>query len=118
MMDEPHDERPDSIAHVHPKCIEVGEFQLNGDHLTASLRVVVCGRIEDLTLVVQPFGEEIGVEVHEAVLDCAALGVVAECVAAKLNTLAGRAALKQASEGTARNRRRGPHVRVRLNRPG
>ncbi len=116
-MAEPHDERPAAV-HVHPGSIEVGEFYLDGDHLTARLRVVVCGRIEDLALVVQPFGEEIGVEVNEPVLDCAALKVVADYVAAKLSTVAGRAALKQAAESTAQNRQRGPQVRARLNRPG
>jgi hypothetical protein len=105
-------------AHIDPDSIAVGEFHLDGDHLTANLHVVVCGRTEDLTLVVQPLGEEIGVEVHDAVLDYAALAVVAERVATKLSTVAGSAALGQAAEGTAQNRRRGPQVRFRLNRPG
>lgn len=117
-MAEPHGKRPASTAHVHPESVEVGEFHLDGDHLTASLRVVVCGRTEDLTLLVQPFGEEIGVEVRDAVLDFAALAVVAECATAKLSTGAGSAALIQAADGTAQNRQRGPLVRVRLNRPG
>ena len=104
--------------HLDPASFEMGEFHLDGDHLTASLRVVVFGRTEDLTVLVQPFGEEIGVEANEAVLDFAALAVVAERVATKLSTVAGSAALGQAAEGTAQNRRRGPQVRFRLNRPG
>lgn len=117
-MAEPHDELTASTVHVHPESVEIGEFHLDCDCLTASLRVVVCGRTEDLTLVVQPFGEEIGVEVHDAVLDFAALAVVAEYATAKLSTVAGSAALIQAAEGTAQNRQRGPLVRVRLKRPG
>jgi hypothetical protein len=65
---------------------------------------------------VEPLGEEIGVEVYEAMLDFHALTVVAEHVAAKLSTAVGRAALKLASEGVKQKRRWLPQVRVPLPR--
>jgi site-specific DNA recombinase len=51
---------------------------------------------------------------HEAILDYHALTVVAEHVVAKLNTVKGKAALKQAAEGAKQERRRLPQVRVGL----
>ena len=71
-------------------------------------------RVEKLALFLEPHGNEIAVEVYDAVLDFPSLAVVAEYAAIKLNTGAGRAALKLASEGSKRSRRRGPYVRVPL----
>ena len=113
-MTDQRDEHPETSYHVIPESIEIGEFGVEGGYVIAGLQVVVCGRTEDLTLVVLPFGQEISVEVQEAVLDYAALTAVAEDVAAKLNTVAGRAALKRAAESPRRARRRRPHVHVRL----
>jgi hypothetical protein len=118
MTSNPESEHPGTSAHVSPGSIEIGDFRVDGDHLTAELKLVLCGRVENPLLFVEPLGDEIGVEVSEAVLDFAALTVVGECVAAKLSTVAGKAALKQAAEGAAQNRRRGPQVRVRLDSPG
>ncbi|MGC9999709.1 MAG: hypothetical protein ABSE21_06390 [Bryobacteraceae bacterium] len=98
--------------HVLPDSIEIGEFRIDAGHLNANLRLVVCGRPESLVLFVEPLGEEIGVEVHESVLDFHALTVVAEHVAEKLNTVEGRAALRLAAEGVKQKRRRLPQVRV------
>ena len=100
--------------HVLLESIEVGEFRVDGGHLTANLKLVVCGRPESLVLFVEPLGDEIGVEVYEAMLDFHALTVVAEHVAAKLNNAEGRAALKQASEVSKQERRWLPQVRVAL----
>jgi len=97
--------------HVLPGSIEIDESRVDGGDLTANLKLVVCGRSESLVLFVEPLGEEIGVEVDESILDFYALTVVAEHVAAKLNTVAGRSALKLASEGMKRKRRCLPQVR-------
>ncbi len=100
--------------HVLPGSIEIGEFRVDGGYLTADLKLVVCRRPESLVLFVEPLGKEIGVEVHESMLDFHALTVVAEHVAAKLDTVEGRAALKLASEGAKQKREQGPQVRVPL----
>ena len=63
---------------------------------------------------VEPLGEEIGVEVHESMLDFRALAVVAERVAEKLNTVEGWAALKQAAEVVKQQRHWLPQVRTRF----
>lgn len=102
--------------HIIPGSIEVGEFRVDDGHLTANLKLVVCGRPESLILFVEPLGEEISVEVYESMLDFHALTVVAEHVAEKLNTLEGRAALEQAAECSKQQRRWLPQVRVRLPR--
>lgn len=73
---------------------------------------------ENLILYVEALGNEIGVEVYESILDMPSLTVVAEHVAAKLNTVVGRAALKQAAESTKQKRRWLPQVRVPLLNPG
>ena len=104
--------------HVLPGSIEIGEFRVDGGYLTANLKLVVCGRPESLILFVEPLGVEIGVEVHEPMLDFHALTVVAEHVAAKLNTPEGRAALKLAAEGVKPKREQGPQVRLRLDSSG
>lgn len=77
-----------------------------------------CGRAESLVLFVEPLGDEIGVELHEAMLDFHALTVVAEHVAEKLDTVKERAALKLAAEGAMQKRRWLPQVRVRFTNPG
>ncbi|MGD0001015.1 MAG: hypothetical protein ABSE21_13030 [Bryobacteraceae bacterium] len=101
---------------VLPGSIEIGEFRVDGGHLTANLKLVVCGRPESLALFVESLGEEIGVEVDETVLDYRALTVVAEHVAAKLNTSEGRAVLKLAAGGSKQQRRWLPQVQVPLPR--
>ena len=111
-------EHPGTPAHVPPGSIEIGDVHVDGDHLTASLGLVVCGRAENLILFVESLGDEIGVEVRDAILDFSALTVVAGHVVAKLNTVAGRAALKLAAAGVPQNWRQGPQVRVMLNWPG
>ncbi len=78
------------------------------------MKLVVCGRPESLVLFLEPLGDEIGVEVYESMLDYRALSVVAEHVAAKLNTPEGRAALRMAAEGAKQKLRWLPQVRVRL----
>jgi hypothetical protein len=80
----------------------------------ACKNLVLCGRTENLILFVKPFGNEIGVEVYDSVLDMLSLSVVAEHVAVKINTLAGRGLLKMASEGSKQNRRWLPNVRIPL----
>jgi len=97
--------------------MEIGEFQIDGDHLTAKLHLVVCGRSEDLTLLVDPLGDDIAVEVRDAILDYIALREVARCVAHKLNNAEGRAALESAAGGPKQERRWGPQVRVPLDSP-
>jgi hypothetical protein len=106
-----------TLQHVLPGSIRIGEFRVDGGYLTSSLKLVVCNRPEPLVLFVEPLGEEIGVEVHGALLDFHALTVVAEHVAAKLNTPEGRTALEQAAEGSKQKRRWLPQVRVRLSKP-
>jgi hypothetical protein len=113
MTDEPRDNTP----LVRPDSIEIGDFRVDGGYLTANLKVALCNRTENLKVFVEPLGDEIGVEVYEAILDYLSLSVVADHVAAKLNTVAGRALLKMASEGKRRNRRWRPQVRVRLPNP-
>jgi hypothetical protein len=110
MADELHDHTP----LVHPDSIQIGDFRVDGGYLTAELKLVLCNRHETLTLFVEPLGDEIGVEVYEAILDDLSLTVVAEHVAAKLNTVAGRALLKMASENSKQHRRWLPQVRVPL----
>ena len=100
--------------HVLPDSFEIAEFRVDGGYVTANLKLVVCGRPESLLLFVESLGEEIGVEVDEAVLDFHALTVAAEHAAAKLNMVEGRAALKLASEGSREKRRWLPQVRVPL----
>jgi len=107
---------PGTDAHV--SSIEIGDFRIDGGYLTSNLKLALCGMTEDLILYVEPLGGEIGVEVYESVLDMLSLTVVAEHVAAKLSTVAGRAALKQAAEGTKQNGRWLPQVRVPLLNPG
>jgi hypothetical protein len=97
-----------------PEPIKIGQFRVAGRCLAASLKIVLYGRTEDLILFVQPFGDEIGVEVQPAVLDFGTLPIVAERVAEKLNTPAGRATLAMAAKGEPTKRGRGPLVRVKL----
>jgi hypothetical protein len=118
MTSNPEGEHSGTSAHVPPDSIVIGDLHVDGGHLTAELKLVLCNRTEIILLLVEPLGDEIGVEVSEAVLDYAALTIVAGHVAAKLNTPSERAALKQAAAGTAQNRRRGPQVRVKLRGPG
>ncbi|MGD0000240.1 MAG: hypothetical protein ABSE21_09085 [Bryobacteraceae bacterium] len=99
--------------HVLPDSIEIGDFRVDDGYLTANLKLVVCGRAESLVLFVEPLGDEVGVEVYEAVLDYRALTVVAERVATKLSNVVGRAALKLAAKGSKQKRQWGPQVRVR-----
>jgi hypothetical protein len=63
--------------HVILDSVEIGAFRVNCGHLTTSLKVALCGRAENLVLFVEPFGDEIGVEVCDAILDFASLTVVA-----------------------------------------
>lgn len=107
-----------STPHVLPESIEIGDFRVGRGYLTAELKLVLCNRTENLVLFVKPLGDEIGVEVCEAILDLLSLSVVAEHVVAKLNTAAGRTLLKTASEGSKQHRRWLPQVRVRINSPG
>jgi len=104
---------------VRPDSIEIGDFRIEGGCLTAELNLVLCNRHESLTLYVEPLGDEIGVQVRDAVLDYPSLAVVAKRVAAKLNTTSGRAALAAIAAGGYRQLRRLlPQVRVRLNNAG
>jgi hypothetical protein len=102
---------------VPPPSSEIGAFEIHGRGLTASLAFAHRGRVDNLTLFVEPFGGGIAVEVYEAVLDYVSLGEVAALAAAKLNTSAGRTLLDRAWQGRAGRRRRGPRVRVALD-PG
>jgi hypothetical protein len=97
--------------------IEIGNFRIEGGYLTAELKLVVCNRAERLFIFVEPLGDKIGVEVCEAILDMLSLTVVAERVAARLNTVTGRALLKMAAEGPKLLRWL-PQVRVRINNSG
>ena len=90
--------------HVTPESVEIGDFRIDGGHLTTRVKVALCGRTENLILFVEPLGDEIGVEVCDAILDLSSLTIVAERVAAKLKALHERALLKQAA-GKTRNRR-------------
>lgn len=103
-----------SGAHIDPASLEIGEFCAHGDHLTASVRVVLCGRIEDLTVIAHVTNAAIEVEVDEPLLDYAALTVVAERVAARLGAARTRATLETAVLNPGERRRRGPFVCVRL----
>jgi hypothetical protein len=98
--------------------IEIGDFRVEGGYLTTELKLAVCNRAECLLLFVEPFGDEIGVAVYDAVLDYSALAVVAEGVAAKLNTATGTAVLAMVAGGSRQLRRGLPQVRVKLNRLG
>ncbi len=98
--------------------IEIGDVRVEDGYLTAELKLVACNRAECLLLFVEPFGDEIGVAVYDAVLDYSALAVVAERVAAKLNTAPGTAVLAMAAGGSRQIRRWLPQVRVKLNRLG
>jgi hypothetical protein len=112
----------DVAIHVVPESIEIGDFIVAGDCLRADVKLILSGRSEgkdyprseELTLFVEPHGDEIGVAVYDSILDFSALAVLAEHVASKLNTTAGKAALKLASKGSGPKRRWLPKIRVSL----
>ena len=97
-----------------PESVRIGDFNVAGHELKATMSVMLRGRVEKLTLFVQPNGRNIDVEVYEPVLDSMSLQIVAEQVAAVLDNEAGRALLQRAAAGQKRKRRKGTQVRVRL----
>jgi hypothetical protein len=109
-MEDKHDDTPMLVL---PDSIEIGGFHIYGGYRIADLSLILCGRQETFIVFVEPHSDEIGVEVYEAMLDYLSLTVVAEHVAAKLNTVAGRAALELASEASKQHRRWLPQVWVR-----
>ncbi len=100
----------DNAPHIRPGSIKIGDFHVDGRFLIANLRLVLCGRTENLIPFVEPFGDEIGVEVYDSILDMRSLTVIAEQVADKLDSVAGRTLLKMASIGARQNRRWLPQV--------
>jgi hypothetical protein len=114
-MENTHEDLPMLVL---PDSIELGDFRVEGGYLTAELKLAVCNRAECLLLFGEPFGDEIGVAVYDAVLDYSALAVVAERVAAKLNTSTGTAVLAMAARGSRQLQRWLPQVRVKLNGAG
>jgi len=106
-----HDDTPMLVL---PDSIEIGDFHIYGGYLIAELSLILCGRKETCIIFVEPPGDEIGVEVFEAMLAYSSLTVLAEHVAARLNTVTGRAALELTSEASKQHRRWLPQVWVRL----
>jgi hypothetical protein len=122
MGDKVEDEHGDLPMAVLPESIEIGEFTVGGGCLRADLRIVLSGRAAgkeypcpvDLARFVEPHGDAIGVGVRDSILGFPSLAVVAEHVAATLNTVLGGAMLARTVPEESGGWRRGTQVRVGL----